>query len=385
MLVPRVAEQGEATSGEHAAEYVQMVGLNPFYRIWFQDGSYFDYTGDKRQTEGEVTRLSPTDLEGYRRFHDAAEAIFQRGFLQLGYTGFFDVRTMLKVAPDLFRLDAVRSLFGFVSRYFKSPKLRTVFSYETLLVGGNPQSVPAIYAMIHFVEKTWGIHWVTGGTGELVAGFARKFEELGGTIQRNAEVTQIEATPNGGWWPLRRRGRVTGVRLKDGEVLPAEVVVSNADYARTYGQLLAPQFRRWHADWRWKRNEVLHVGGRGVLRLREARGRRPRPAAPQHHHGAALRRAPQRHLRAPDPGRRLQSVPARAHAHRRQPSPPKGATRRTRWFLCRTTVVAWTGARKAKGLPTRCWSIWSPGASFPTSANGSGFGRSSRQTTLSTR
>ena len=124
------------------------------------------------------SKLPLKDLDGYERFHQDAEAIFKRGFLDLGYTFFNDVSTMLKVLPDLLKLDAVRSLFSFTSRYFSSDKLRQVFSFETLLIGGNPLAVPAIYAMIHFVEKTWGVHYVMGGTGALVQGMVQKFEEM---------------------------------------------------------------------------------------------------------------------------------------------------------------------------------------------------------------
>ena len=95
---------------------------------------------------------------------------------------------MLKVVPDLMKLDAVRTLFSFTSKYFQNPKMQQVFSFETLLIGGNPLSVPAIYAMIHFVEKTWGIHYALGGTGALVRAFVTKFEELGGVIEYGAGV-----------------------------------------------------------------------------------------------------------------------------------------------------------------------------------------------------
>ena len=98
---------------------------------------------------------------------------------------------MLKVLPDLLKLDAVRNLFRF-SNCFSSDKLRQVFSFETLLIGGNPMSVPAIYAMIHF-SKTWGVHCM-GGTGALVQGFVKKFEELGGTMRLNAPVDEILVT-----------------------------------------------------------------------------------------------------------------------------------------------------------------------------------------------
>jgi phytoene desaturase len=123
---------------------VQIVPILPFYRIYFDDGSFFDYDGDPENTRRQVAALGePGDLEGYERFHRDAKAIFERGFLELGYTHFGDLGSMLRIIPDLLRLDAVRSLFSFTSKYFKSPKLRQVFSFETLLIGGNPLSVPA--------------------------------------------------------------------------------------------------------------------------------------------------------------------------------------------------------------------------------------------------
>jgi phytoene desaturase len=235
------------SGGPHTSRYVQIVPILPFYRIYFDDGTYFDYDGDPEHTREQIQRIGePGDLEGYEKFHDQARAIFERGFLELGYTHFGTVGSMLKVAPDLFRLDAVRNLFRFSSRYFKSHKLRQVFSFETLLVGGNPLSVPAIYAMIHFVEKTWGIHFAMGGTGALVQGFVKKFEDLGGRIQYNTAVQQINVTQQGG------KKQVTGITLADGTVMPAEAVVSNGDWANTYGKLIDPKYRFWNSNLRVK-------------------------------------------------------------------------------------------------------------------------------------
>jgi len=230
------------SGGPHTSRYVQIVPIRPFYRIYFDDGTFFDYDGDPANTRAQIQALAPQDLEGYERFHRDAKAIFERGFLELGYTHFGDVGTMLRVVPDLLRLDAVRTLFSFTRKYFKNPKMRQVFSFETLLVGGNPLSVPAIYAMIHFVEKTWGIHFAMGGTGALVRGFVRKFEELGGTIRYGAEVVKIKVAREG------RKKVARGVTLANGETLEADLVASNADYAHTYLELVEPQYRLWNAD-----------------------------------------------------------------------------------------------------------------------------------------
>lgn len=235
------------SGGPNTSRYVDIVPVLPFYRIYFDDGTYFDYDGHPERTRAQIKAIEPEDLEGYERFHRDAEAIFKRGFMELGYTYFHNVPTMLKVVPDLMKLDAVRTLFSFTSRYFRSPKLQQVFSFETLLVGGNPLKVPAIYAMIHFVEKTWGIHYVKGGTGALVNGFVQKFEELGGTMRYEAEVEKITVSPATG---LFGKPRATGITLSGGDHMEADLVVSNGDYANTYMKLIDAKYRRWNPDWR---------------------------------------------------------------------------------------------------------------------------------------
>ena len=243
IMDPEKRVKSGITSGPNTAKYVKIVPVLPFYRIYFDDGTYFDYDGDPEHTREQIKAIEPDDLEGYERFHEAAKAIFDRGFVELGYNYFGDVFSMLKIAPDLIKLDAVRPLFSFVKSYFKSPKLQQVFSFEPLLVGGSPLTVPAIYAMIHFVEKTWGIHFAMGGTGELVKGFVRKFEELGGKIQYNSEVAKIDVEGS-----LFGKKVAKGIELADSSYHAADLVVSNGDYANTYMKLIDPKYRLINQD-----------------------------------------------------------------------------------------------------------------------------------------
>lgn len=230
------------SGGPNTSKYLDVMPILPFYRIYFDDGTFFDYDGDPVSTREQIKRLAPEDLEGYEAFHEQARAIFKRGFLELGYTYFGSLGSMLGVVPDLVKLGAVQPLFSLISKYFKSDKMRQVFSFEPLLVGGNPLKVPAIYAMIHFVEKTWGIHYAKGGTGALVAAMIKKYEEMGGTLHLNAEVEQINIEKQG------RKRVATGVTLKDGRTLEADVVVSNADYATTYLKLIDKAHRTINRD-----------------------------------------------------------------------------------------------------------------------------------------
>ena len=231
-------------------DYAEIVPIKPFYRIYFHDKTYFDYDGDPVNTRRQIKEIEEEDLEGYERFHRDAEAIFKRGFLELGYTFFGSAKEVFKVLPDLLKLDAVRSLFSFTSKYFNSDKLRQVFSFETLLVGGNPLSVPAIYSMIHFVEKTWGVHYVMGGTGALINGMVKKYHELGGQIKYNSEIEEIIINKRNSFFS---KPKVSGVQIKNGELLKSNVVVSNGDYANTYMHLIKNEFRRWNKDWKVKK------------------------------------------------------------------------------------------------------------------------------------
>lgn len=230
------------SGGPNTSRYVEIIPILPFYRIYFDDGTFFDYDADPVRVREQIARLAPEDLQGYEDFHEAARAIFNRGFLELGYTYFGNVGQMLGVVPDLLRLGAVQPLFSLIRKYFKSDKMRQVFSFEPLLVGGNPMKVPAIYAMIHFVEKTWGIHFARGGTGALVSAMVRKFEDMGGTLQLNAQVASIDVVKRGG------KRVATGVTLKSGETIAADVIVSNADYATTYMKLIDKAHRRINRD-----------------------------------------------------------------------------------------------------------------------------------------
>ena len=230
------------SGGPNTSKYVEIRPILPFYRIYFEDGTHFNYDCDPENTRRQIAELAPEDVEGYDRFHAAAKRIFDRGFIELGYTYFGSVATMMKVVPDLFKLNAVRSLFSFIKLYFKSDKMRRVFSYETLLIGGNPQKVPAIYAMIHFVEKTWGVHFAMGGTGKLIEGFAKKFEDLGGNTRYGVEVKKINVEKING------KSTATGITLESGDVLNADVVVSNSDYANTYLKLIDAKYRKLNRD-----------------------------------------------------------------------------------------------------------------------------------------
>jgi len=243
ITAPFLFEELWRLCGRDMADDVTLTPVSPFYRIRFHDGTCFDYSGDPAAMRAEVARFSPADVDGYERYMRHSETTCRIGFEELGHVPFGTWTDMLKVAPDLLRLGGHRSVYSVVSRFIKDPKLRVVFSFHPLLIGGNPFTASAIYTLIPFLERRWGVHFAQGGTGRLVAGLANLIAGQGGVIRCNSEVAQI----------LLTKGRASGVRLASGEVLQSDIVVSNADSAWTYRKLLPPDQRRRWSDGRLQR------------------------------------------------------------------------------------------------------------------------------------
>jgi phytoene desaturase len=228
LTAPEVIEELFAAGGKRREDYIDFQELDPFYRLLWQDGSSFDYTGDEEALEQKIAAMSPGDLDGYRRFREYSRAVFAEGYEKLAHVPFLDIWSMVRAAPKLITLQSYRSVYSIVARFIKDEKLRQAFSYHTLLVGGNPFSTSAIYALIHALELKWGVHFPRGGTGALVAALVRLYSDLGGELRLNSSVDEI----------LTENNVVKGVRLKDGSTVMANYVASNADVVHTYQHLL---------------------------------------------------------------------------------------------------------------------------------------------------
>jgi phytoene desaturase len=243
VTAPFLLEELWGLCGKRFSDDVELRPMNPFYRIRFDDGGVFDYSGDVDAVRAEVARFAPGDVEGYDRYMRQSEAIFRVGFEQLGHVPFDSWRDMARIIPQMMRLESYRTVYGMVSKYIKDPRLRIVLSFHPLLIGGNPFTVTSIYSLISFLERRWGVHSAMGGTGSLVKGMVGLIQGQGGEVRCNAPVEEIT---------LKGR-RATGVRLADGERIAADVVVSNADAAWTYRHLLPAGARRRWSDRRIER------------------------------------------------------------------------------------------------------------------------------------
>lgn len=233
---PSCLEELFTLSGRHISEYVDMLPVSPFYQLRWEDGTVFNYVNDQDALDQQIHALNPADVAGYANFLAYSKAVFDEGYLKLGAVPFLSFRDMISAGPQLARLHAWRSVYTQVARFIENEKLRQAFSFHSLLVGGNPFATSSIYTLIHALERQWGVWFPRGGTGALVQGLVRLFEDLGGKLHTGAEVADLRVA----------NGRIRDVVTRDARVFKADVVASNADVVHTYKDLLAthPAARR---------------------------------------------------------------------------------------------------------------------------------------------
>jgi phytoene desaturase len=229
--------------GKRFEDDVNLVRMDPFYRIRFDDGTHFDYNGDPEHMRAEVARFAPDDLPGYERFLQLCEKCKKLGFEGMGEQAFDTLGDLIRAIPDFLRMGAWRSIHAQVARHFKNEHLRTVMSFHPLLIGGNPFSVTAAYALINALERTWGVHSAMGGTGAIVQGLVDLLKGRGIELHLNAPVQRI----------LVENGQACGIELGSGVTVRSDIVISNGDTAWTYKNLVDARYRRRWSDRRIER------------------------------------------------------------------------------------------------------------------------------------
>jgi phytoene desaturase len=230
ITAPHCLEELFEVAGRVFSDYVTLLPVEPFYRLQWDDGDSLDYTGDLDAMLAQIRERSPADADGYLRFLEYSRKVFAKGYEELVDEPFLRFRDMVRVSPDLIRLRADRNVYDTVSRYVRDPHLREALSFHSLLVGGNPFETSAIYTLIHYLERNWGVHFPKGGTGALIQSLTKLFEDLGGTIRLDTPVNEIVLTSRNGQ-------SLHQIVCNDGPTDAYSAVVSNADIHHTYAHL----------------------------------------------------------------------------------------------------------------------------------------------------
>ncbi|BBM85309.1 phytoene desaturase [Candidatus Uabimicrobium amorphum] len=233
ITAPHCLEELFAIAGKKMEDYVELLDVDPMYRLLWEDGFVFDYTNDEKRLMEQIRRKSPKDVDNYKRFLEYTHQVFEEGYIKLADVPFLNWWSMIRVTPQLTRLQSFKSTYRRVSDFIQDPHLRQAFSFSALLVGGNPYTTSCIYTLIHYIERKWGVYFAKGGTNQLVQGLVRLFEDIGGKIYYNKEIHEIKTI----------NGKVDGILTKDGETAHCDFVVSNAEIMHTYRDLLNKEKR----------------------------------------------------------------------------------------------------------------------------------------------
>ena len=243
ITAPYLFEELFELVGRRMEDYLTLAPVDPFYRITFPDGEHFDYVGDQDRLLDQIGRFHGDDVEGYKRLLQRAEAIFKIGYEELVDQPFDSLVDMLRVVPDMLRLGNYRSVYSMVAKHIQDERLRQVFTFQPLLIGGNPFNVTSIYLLIHWLEQKWGVHFAMGGTSTIVNALVDLLEEIDVDIRLNTPVERIDVGSTG----------VEAVITEQGERIPCRFVVSNADPSFTYREMIDPQKRSRNSDRRVRR------------------------------------------------------------------------------------------------------------------------------------
>ena len=215
-------------------DYIDLVPLDPFYRIFFHDGSHMDYSGHPARMKAQLAMFSAHDAAQYDVFMQDMKGIYDAVITEgLGKQPFDTLGKMARFVPRALKLNALKPVASMAKSYFEDFRSHFMFSFHPLFIGGHPFRAPSIYAMIPYLEKEEGVWFAQGGMYAIVEALGTVFEELGGQITTSAEVDRI----------IVKDSVATGL-LIDGTHIPFDAVVSNADVTATYRKLIDPVHRK---------------------------------------------------------------------------------------------------------------------------------------------
>ena len=213
---------------EDIDDFIKFIPLDPWYRFRFNDGTFFNYGPDQDQLLEQIKAIEPKDVNGYLKMLQHAEKIFEVGYLKLADQPFHKLSSLIKYTPDIIKLKGYQSVYQFVSSYLKHPNLRQAFSIQPLLVGGNPFNTTSIYALIHALEKKWGVFFAKGGTGEIISQLKMLMERKGINIFLNSEIKKI----------ITSEKMVEGIETEESKFYKTDYLITNADPIYTNSNLI---------------------------------------------------------------------------------------------------------------------------------------------------
>ena len=219
-------------AGADMADHLRLSPVDPMYRACFADGSVLHVRHGRGPMTEEIRAVcGPKEAAAFGRFCDWLTDLYHvelPNFIDRNFDGPLSMLSPFKPLVGLVRLGGLRRLAKVVGSYFDDPRLHRIFSFQSLYAGLSPFEALAAYGIITYMDTVAGVFFPEGGLHSVPLGLARAAEKAGVTFRYGATVERVE----------RSGGRVTGVRLENGDRVAAEAVVLNPDLPVAYRELL---------------------------------------------------------------------------------------------------------------------------------------------------
>jgi len=231
LTMPHIFQALFDRAGKNMADYINIQTVEPHWRNFFEDGSTLDLSSDPVIMKQELDKLGPNTAKEFEEFLAYSKKlceITEQGYFAHGLDSFWELLKHYGPVRSLLEFDVFRSMDQGVRRFIKDPKLVDVLNYFIKYVGSSPYDAPALMNLLPYIQFGYGLWYVKGGMYGIAEGLQKLAEELGVNIRVNSEVAEIQ----------QHGGRATAVRLLDGTVISADIVVSNMEVIPAYKKLL---------------------------------------------------------------------------------------------------------------------------------------------------
>ncbi len=207
-LYPRVLSDIFAACGRSLEKEVELIRLDPQYRLVFEAGGMIDATGNPERMAAQIAKLSPRDASAFPRYMADNRAKFAV-FKPVMETPFNSMRDLCRpaVLRGLAQLRPHLSVDQDLSKVFKDERIRLAFSFQSKYLGMSPFNCPSMFTMLSFLEYEYGVFHPRGGTGAVMEAMARVTRDLGVHIKLGEPVQRFLFTGS----------RATGVATTAGQ------------------------------------------------------------------------------------------------------------------------------------------------------------------------
>ncbi len=234
LTMPHIFKALFDRAGKNMDDYVSIQTVEPHWRNFFEDGSTLDLSSDPEIMQQELLKLGPNTPKEFARFLAYSKKlceVTEDGYFAQGLDSFWELLKYYGPVKSLQEFDVFRSMDQGVKRFIKDPKLVDVLNYFIKYVGSSPYDAPALMNLLPYIQFGYGLWYVKGGMYGMAQGLEKLALELGVNIQVNAEVKEIQ----------HEAGYASAVKLADGSVLKADIVVSNMELIPAYKELMSGQ------------------------------------------------------------------------------------------------------------------------------------------------